>query len=385
MDPRDEVLGRPVILKLPEGQEVSFDRMVSDLRHVRITYLGENHDNAAHHENQLAVIKTLHGQVRSIAIGLEMFERPAQPALDDWVAGKITEQELLQRSGWYEKWSMDYSLYQPILQFAREKGIKILALNAPGELVRATATKGLAGLTPEEKAGLPSIYLDHSEHRHFIEHQFESQGGHHVSNFERFYEAQRVWDETMADSIARFMSGPEATQVMVVIAGNGHVQYGLGTPDDVKRRVGLPYRIVSMQSVGHTTFGPGPGPPTPLNDFGRDLGDYVWITPESVESERQMLGVTIDRKATPEGGGVRIEKVMSGSPASAAGMKEGDIIQAIDGQPVGSFGDLRYALAGKKMGQKVQVTASRGGEKMTIPVTLSPITHGKEATPKRPR
>jgi S1-C subfamily serine protease len=97
-----------------------------------------------------------------------------------------------------------------------------------------------------------------------------------------------------------------------------------------------------------------------------------------------MLGVTIDREAKPAGGGVAVEKVMSGSPASAAGLKEGDVIVAVDGQAVGSFGDLRYAVASKKMGQRVEVGVVRGGEKMTIPVTLSPLTHGKEATSNRP-
>ena len=55
--------------------------------------------------------------------------------------------------------------------------------------------------------------------------------------------AQLVRDEWMAAGVARAIQGrPEG--VVVVLAGRGHVDYGLGIPDRVTRATGQPYLVV---------------------------------------------------------------------------------------------------------------------------------------------
>ena len=44
---------------------------------------------------ELEIIKDLHRRGRNIAIGMEMFQRPFQKALDDYIEGKIDEREFL--------------------------------------------------------------------------------------------------------------------------------------------------------------------------------------------------------------------------------------------------------------------------------------------------
>jgi len=369
-----------MIIKLPEGKPVTFEEMIRDLRHVRVVYLGETHDNMADHEGQLAVIKALQAEGRSVAIGMEMFQRPYQGVLDDWVAGKLDEKQLLNQTEWYDRWSMDFSYYQPILVHAREAGKKLLALNAPEELVHEVGRNGLSGLSPEQRAKLPNIYLGRAEHRHYIEHIYQAQAGvgHHQNNFEHFYEAQRVWDETMAQSVAMYVVQPGAAQIVAVIAGNGHVEYGLGMPGDVVGRVGAPYRIISFQEEGHVTWEPGPGPPTPLFDYGHPLANYVWITTESKEQDKPKLGIGVGKP--PEGQtGVAVEDVMEGSPAAKANLKAGDVIVAFDSEAVGSLADLRYALSHKQFGDKVRIEVVRGGKKESATVTLSPLPKERPA------
>lgn len=378
--------GRPelapgTIIKLPEAKVVSFEEMMRDLRGVRIIYLGESHDNLAHHRGQLRVIEALQARGRPVAIGMEMFQRPFQPVLDAWVAGEIDEKEFLRRSDWYERWSMDFSLYQPILEHARGHGNRILALNATDELVRAVGSKGIAGLTEEQAAQLPEVYLGRSEHRHFIEHLYQAHGTmHHRNSFEQFYEAQRVWDETMAEAIGDYLRQPGAAQYLAVIAGNGHIEYGLGIPDDVLRRTGAPYRIISFQEAGRVSWEPGPGPPTPTFDYGRPLAHYVWVTEESEVEARPKLGVTVGEKAEGEVG-VKIDAVAPGSPAAKAGLKSGDLILSVDGEETETLGDLRYALSRRKMGEQVGVEFLRGGKREAVRLTLSPLP--KMDTPKR--
>ncbi len=372
------------IIKLPEAKVVSFEEMMRDLRRARVVYLGENHDNKAQHDGQLAVIKGLQERVASVAIGMEMFQRPYQAVLDAWSSGQLDAKQFINQAEWYDRWSMDYSYYEPILEHARQGGKKLLALNASEELVRAVATKGVAGLTPEQRAELPPLKLDKPEQRHFIEHMYESQGTHHhQTNFDHFWEAQRVWDETMAQSVADYLSGPGAAQVVAVIAGNGHIEYGLGIPDDLRRRSGVPQRIVSFQEADHVTWGPGPGPPVAMSDYGRPLADYVWLTTASEERERPRLGVLVGKQ--PEGQpGVKIEEVVEGSPAARAGLKAGDAVLALDNDPVNSLGDVRYVLSHRKMGDRVRLEVLRGGKRESLELTLSPLPK-REATGGMPK
>jgi uncharacterized iron-regulated protein len=62
-------------------------------------------------------------------LGLEMFPRRAQPVLDRWVAGELTEAELLTQTEWSKVWGFDPSLYLPLFEFARMNRVPMVALN----------------------------------------------------------------------------------------------------------------------------------------------------------------------------------------------------------------------------------------------------------------
>jgi putative serine protease PepD len=49
----------------------------------------------------------------------------------------------------------------------------------------------------------------------------------------------------------------------------------------------------------------------------------------------------------------------------------GDVIKAIDGQPIESAGEIFLALERKRAGDRVTVTLERGGRRLEVPVTLS--------------
>ena len=68
--------------------------------------------------------------------------------------------------------------------------------------------------------------------------------------------------------------------------------------------------------------------------------------------------------------GIYIAKVSEESAAEEAGMKEGDVITAIDGKPVGKMAELQEVLAKKRPGDKVTVTYLRDKKKATKTLTL---------------
>lgn len=84
------------------------------------------------------------------------------------------------------------------------------------------------------------------------------------------------------------------------------------------------------------------------------------------QNGRPFLGISID----DSGGKLNVTAVQSGSPADTAGVKQGDVIAAIDGTNVSAFADLTKALNAKKPGDTVTLSIDRNGGKQDITVTL---------------
>ncbi|MEL6456730.1 MAG: ChaN family lipoprotein [Cyanobacteria bacterium J06621_15] len=220
----------------------NLNQILPELKKAKVVYLGETHDSSQDHQNQLRILKELHKNNPKLAIGMEMFQRPYQEAINQYIAGKITETELVEKTEYKNRWGFDWELYAPILRFAKEKQIPVLALNTPSEISRKVAKEGLEKLTDEEKKFIPpvtEIRLDNVPYRQMILKAFEQHqsAGHGNSNSaNRFFLAQVLWDETMADGIASYIKANPDYQ-MVVLAGQGHVVFGYGIPSRVERRI----------------------------------------------------------------------------------------------------------------------------------------------------
>jgi serine protease Do len=74
----------------------------------------------------------------------------------------------------------------------------------------------------------------------------------------------------------------------------------------------------------------------------------------------------------PDGEGVLVREVNSGSPAEKAGVKSGDVITSLNGERVRSLGDLREKLAGKREEKTVKLGVLRNKNEMSITVEMPP-------------
>jgi len=242
-------------LDVYQGEPISFEEMLGSLTRARVIYLGENHTLKRHHRFQTRVIRALNRRGIPLAIGLEMLPFTLQEHLDDWIGGRFGKKEFLKRIEWEKTWGIDFDVYEPIFDFAREQKIKMLALNAPRDLVRKTARKGLSGLSEEEKGMLPPITPSSEEQRRYLALSL----GRHIAlkgEFEQYaYEAQDVWDSTMAHYLVEYMESEEGKdKTVVVLAGSGHMVYGYGIPEKVSHALDLPYRIILPTSSGDIRF-----------------------------------------------------------------------------------------------------------------------------------
>ncbi len=82
--------------------------------------------------------------------------------------------------------------------------------------------------------------------------------------------------------------------------------------------------------------------------------------------------------------GAVIAEVVQGTPAAKAGLKPGDVIVAINGQPVQDAAHLRIKVAETPPGTKVRLTIIRNGKKRDVEVTLGALKQGGLASQGQP-
>lgn len=254
----------------------TFSDALKKLAKANVVYLGETHDNPEDHKIQLQIIQELQRRnpkrnPKRIAIAMEMFQQPYQNILNRYLAGELSEQELVQQSEYNQRWGYPWEYYAPILRFAKQKQLPVIALNVPAEITRQVARAGLESLTPQQLNLIPplkEIRTDNTEYRQLLaktfgQHQHSGHGN--SSDFERFLQAQLVWDETMAARIAKFIQAN--SDRVVVLAGQGHIIYGYGIPSRVARRLHKPLmqRSVLLSSPEEDSV-----------DTHPPVADFVW-------------------------------------------------------------------------------------------------------------
>lgn len=70
------------------------------------------------------------------------------------------------------------------------------------------------------------------------------------------------------------------------------------------------------------------------------------------------------------GTGAMVTKVLAGSPAAAAGLQPGDVVEAVDSTPVSSLAELQASLYGSPPGTHLVITVLHGGAVEATPVTV---------------
>jgi serine protease Do len=88
----------------------------------------------------------------------------------------------------------------------------------------------------------------------------------------------------------------------------------------------------------------------------------------SFQEEQSTNPVVLKQLGAPYG--IIIESAEPGSPASRAGLKGGDVITAVNGNPVKSGNDLVDAITRAKVGSKVQISYVRDRKEMQTSVTV---------------
>ena len=233
------------VLRLRDRATISRQEFYRELAGIPVIYVGENHDNPAHHLAQLQIISALQEKGIPLAIAAEMFLTGDQPMLDQWVAGAIDEEQF--GRFFQERWRISWGLYRDIFRYARQQRIPIIGINIPREIVRKVAASGFGSLTAAERKELPAdvTCIIDPAYKGFIHKIFSTHQGER--SFDYFCEAQMLWTKGMARNLAVYRSrNPKRT--IVVLTGIGHALRP-GIPTYFHDLDPEPYRIVSPELV----------------------------------------------------------------------------------------------------------------------------------------
>jgi uncharacterized iron-regulated protein len=205
-----------------------------------------------------------------------MFQRPYQKLLDRYVAGELDEAALRDRSEYDQRWGFDWELYAPILRYAKAQKIPLIALNTPTEVTRKVSRQGLASLNWSDRRFIPplsEIRTAPDAYRKMLADIFTSMhpAGKTTdpTRFDRFFQAQVLWDETMADRISQTRKPATPAPQIIVLVGQGHLVYRYGIPDRVDRRYPRLNQLVILLSEESGM--------DQVNGEGRSIGDFQRI------------------------------------------------------------------------------------------------------------
>jgi uncharacterized iron-regulated protein len=347
-------------------------KLLEQLARNQVVLLGETHDCADDHRWQLMMLTTLHQIHPDLAIGFEMFPRRLQPVLDRWVAGQLSEAEFLKQVEWDEVWKFDPQFYLPLFRFARQYRLPMLALNVEHDLVTQVRNTGLDAVPESRREGVGRPAAPSPAYRAQLQAIFDIHPATQENlkdrpvQFNRFVEAQTLWDRAMAEGIARFLQGHPDTLV-VGIVGAGHVRNGYGVPHQLHALgVGSVSTLLTLPSDHDcSTIPPG-------------LADAVFVIPPQPEQAAGLpprLGVILGDAP----GGVRIATVMPNSLAQRSGLLDGDIIVQAAGNKVAQIEEVRSYVYRQPAGTWLPLLIRRGNATLQIVVRFPPESEAAAA------
>lgn len=284
-----------------KGSPVKLEEVVAALEHADVLFIGETHNDTVAHLLEAELLRRADESYgpssqkgRRVALSMEMFERDVQTVLDEYVGGLIQERHFLAGSRPWNNYQTDY---RPLVEYAREHHLPVIAANAPARYVSRVSGLGpdsLRELSQTARSWLPPLPFPQASEAYAAKfneamggppgralssppqpagatstrqpaaQQANPHGGAHL------LEAQTLRDASMAYAISDFLKR-QHDALVVQVNGTFHSEQRLGVPEQL-----LHYRPKARAVV--VTILPDEG--FPAFDAARlgALGDFIIIT-----------------------------------------------------------------------------------------------------------
>ena len=214
---------------------ISIDESVNILKTSDVIFIGEYHGNHASHLLQLQLLhKLFQLNTKPIILSMEMFTRDQQIILNNYLNSEIGERYLIDKA---PSWGNYKGSYRPLIEYAKENSIPVIASNANQDIIRCIGHKGadyITKLNKEEKfyiAQKPFKKIPGYEEK-FFSYMSKSQDTPTARQQQKFL-GQLARDNTMAESISNTLKESPNFQV-IHLNGSFHSENHLGTVKALK-------------------------------------------------------------------------------------------------------------------------------------------------------
>lgn len=268
------------LVALSTRRVLAFDAFVEAVAQAQVVALGEEHYHPDIQAFELRVLQALaQRRPQRLALAMEFLERDMQPALDAYLVGTSDTATLQQRMKATPAFIQHYF---PLVQYARQANIPVLAMNTPRALARRVRREGFQAVVQSipdaERAHLPAtLAAITAPYRTYFLQAVATSHPLQEEQIEHFIAAAHVKDDTMAESLAVFLErAPDWT--VLAIAGRFHFDYGLAIPALLQQR----QPRATIQRV--STRAVAADETVDLLELAREhLADYVWFAPPHSE------------------------------------------------------------------------------------------------------
>jgi uncharacterized iron-regulated protein len=214
------------------GKNLTAAQLASKLQKYDVVFFGEYHDQSEIHQYELELLEAMYkAKGAKLALSMEMFEADNQSKLNNFLADTLSEENFLAASRPWPNYRTDYA---PLVNFAKEKKMPVIAANVPRFLAAHVAKNNASteGVEAQYQQWLPKhTYAPEGAYKDKFYAQMSSPAAPMKMPPQRLaavYAAQCLKDDKMAESIAAFADAHQNMQILH-INGCFHSDAHLGT------------------------------------------------------------------------------------------------------------------------------------------------------------
>jgi len=187
-----------------EGKKADYRDILKEAKKADVIFFGELHDNPIAHWLELEITKDLYSEKgKSLVLAAEMFETDNQLLVDEYFSGIIKESSFESEVRLWNNYKTDY---KPLLDFARDSGLKFIASNIPRRYASVVNSGGFEALEKVSSEGLKFIAplpIEYDPELPCYKDMLSMGGGAMGHATENLPKAQAIKDATMANSIVK--------------------------------------------------------------------------------------------------------------------------------------------------------------------------------------
>lgn len=269
---QDSLQAHYKIYSVERQQLVTPEDIVNDMEHADVLFFGEEHnDSTCHGLEKLLFTKLSEKYPGRTALSMEMFETDCQNVLNEYLTGLIREKDFQVDA---RPWP-NYADYRPMIEYAKTYQVPVVAANAPQRyvsMVNRTGMDSLERLSRTGKSFLPPLPIDTATGAYY-EKFLQIMGGHAMPGMQ-MYQAQNLWDATMAWSVAKFSRKHRGYKIFQV-NGSFHSDQKLGAVAQLKK-YDKHLRVLNIATCADADF------KNPDWNALKNKGDYILVTDPAI-------------------------------------------------------------------------------------------------------